>query len=107
LIFFRAFPPLSGKFGKESLRFRVGKTFFFVITIFLYQNKNPVAHLSHWRQFCASLKWGVLTSSLNNKSASERSTHGRRNLQGFLPQLDEFYFTTVKRKFEVVLFRIS
>jgi hypothetical protein len=39
---------LSGKFGKQSLRFRAAKTFFFAITIFLYQNKNPVTHLSHW-----------------------------------------------------------
>ncbi len=26
------------------------------------------------------------------------STHGRRMLQGFLPQLDEFYFTTAEKK---------
>jgi hypothetical protein len=38
------------------LRFRAAKTFCFGITVFLYQNKNPVAHLSHWRQFCAPLK---------------------------------------------------
>jgi hypothetical protein len=48
---------LSGKLGKQSLRFRAAKTFFFGITIFLYQNKNPVAHLSHCRQFCASLNF--------------------------------------------------
>jgi hypothetical protein len=60
LIFFFAFPVLSGKFGNQSLRFRVAKTFFFGITIFLYQNKNPVAHLSHWRQFCASLNGKML-----------------------------------------------
>jgi hypothetical protein len=55
LIFFLAFAVLSGKFGNQSLRFRPAKTFFFNITIFLYQNKNPVAHMIHWRQFCASL----------------------------------------------------
>jgi hypothetical protein len=32
LIFFFAFPVLSGKFGKQSLRFRATKTFFFGIT---------------------------------------------------------------------------
>jgi hypothetical protein len=26
------------------------------------------------------------------------TTHGRRRLQGFLPQLDEFYFTTAEKK---------
>jgi hypothetical protein len=26
------------------------------------------------------------------------STHGRRRLQEFLPQLDEFYFTTAEKK---------
>jgi hypothetical protein len=54
---------LSGKFGKQSLRFRAAKTFFFGITIFLYQNKNPVAHLSHWRQFCASLNFHRVNDS--------------------------------------------
>jgi hypothetical protein len=44
VIFFLAFPVSSGKFGKQSLRFRAAKTFFFGITVFLYQNKNPVAH---------------------------------------------------------------
>ena len=34
LIFFFAFPGLSGKFGKQSLRFRAAKTFFFGITAF-------------------------------------------------------------------------
>jgi hypothetical protein len=42
VIFFFAFPVSSGKFGKQSLRFRAAKTFFFGITVFLYQNKNPV-----------------------------------------------------------------
>jgi hypothetical protein len=55
LMFVFAFPVLSGKFGKQSLGFRAAKTFFFGIAAFLYQNKNPVAQLSHWRQFCASL----------------------------------------------------
>ncbi len=55
VIFFFAFPLSSGKFGKQSLRFRAAKTFFFDITIFLYQNQNPVAHMIHWRQFCTSL----------------------------------------------------
>ena len=40
-----------GKFGKQSLRFRAAKTFFFGITVFLYQNKNPVAHLSDGDNF--------------------------------------------------------
>jgi hypothetical protein len=34
LIFFFAFPGVSGKFGKQSLRFRAAKTFFFGITGF-------------------------------------------------------------------------
>jgi hypothetical protein len=46
---------LSGNLGKQSLRFRAAKTFFFGITFFLYQNENPVLHLEHWRQFYASL----------------------------------------------------
>jgi hypothetical protein len=41
LMFVFAFPVLSGKFGKQSLGFRAAKTFFFGITVFLYQNKNP------------------------------------------------------------------
>jgi hypothetical protein len=40
LIFFFAFPGSSGKFGKQSLRVRAGKTFFFGITVFLYQGDN-------------------------------------------------------------------
>jgi hypothetical protein len=56
LIFFFALPVSSGKFGKQFLRFRAAKTFFFGITVFLYQKKNPVAHLGLGRQFCASLK---------------------------------------------------
>jgi hypothetical protein len=32
---------LSGKLGRQSLRFRAAKTFFFGITFFLYQNGNP------------------------------------------------------------------
>ena len=56
LIFFFAFPVLSGKFGKQSLRFRAAKTFFFGITVFLYQNQNPVLHMEDWKQFYASLK---------------------------------------------------
>jgi hypothetical protein len=55
LIFFFSFPLSSGKFGKQFLRFRAAKTFFFGITAFLYQNKIPLLHLEHWRQFCASL----------------------------------------------------
>jgi hypothetical protein len=38
---------LSGKLGKQSLRFRTTKTFFFGITFFLYQNENPVDHMIH------------------------------------------------------------
>jgi hypothetical protein len=34
LIFFFAFLLLSGKLGKQSLRFRASKTFFFGITVF-------------------------------------------------------------------------
>ena len=48
----------SGKLGKQSLRFRVSITVitsFFDITIFLYQNQNPVIHMNHWRPFRASL----------------------------------------------------
>ncbi len=58
LIFFFALPVSSGKFGKQFLRFGAAKTFFFGITVFLYQNKNPVAHLGLGRQFCASLNHG-------------------------------------------------
>ena len=35
---------------------RVAITFFFGITVFLYENKNPVDHMIQGRQFCASLK---------------------------------------------------
>jgi hypothetical protein len=56
VIFFFAFPLSSGKFGKQSLRFRAAKTFFFGITAFLYQNKNPADHLICWKQFYVSLK---------------------------------------------------
>jgi hypothetical protein len=56
VIFFFAFPLSSGKFGKQSLRFRAAKTFFFGITVFLYQNKNPADHLICWKQFYVSLK---------------------------------------------------
>jgi len=43
-IFFFAFSGLSGKFGKQSLRFRGTKTFFFGITGFWYQNENPSSY---------------------------------------------------------------
>ncbi len=60
LIFFFSFPISSGKYGKESLRVREGKTFFFGISVFLYQNRNPDAHLGLGRQFYDSLKiYGV------------------------------------------------
>jgi hypothetical protein len=50
-IFFFAFLVLSDKLGKPSLRFRTALiTFFFYITVFLYQDKNPVDHMIHWRQ---------------------------------------------------------
>jgi len=48
LIFFFVFHVLIGKFGKQSLRFRGTKTFFFGITGFLYQNENPVHHMILW-----------------------------------------------------------
>ncbi len=41
LIFFCAFLVLVGKLGKQSLSFRAAITFFFGITVFLYQNRNP------------------------------------------------------------------
>jgi hypothetical protein len=53
LIFFFAFLLLSGKLGKQSLRFRAAKTFFFGITAFLYQNKNPAGQMVCWEQFYA------------------------------------------------------
>jgi hypothetical protein len=56
---FFAFPVLSGKFGKQSLRVRAAKTFFFGITVFLYQNKNPEAHLGLGRQIYACLKYVI------------------------------------------------
>jgi len=55
LIFFFAFPVSSGKFGKQSSRVRAAKTFFFGITVFLYQIENPQTHLGVGRQFYASL----------------------------------------------------
>ncbi len=45
----------SGKIGKQTLRFRTRKTFFFVIKLFLYQNGNPVDHIICWKQFYVSL----------------------------------------------------
>jgi hypothetical protein len=45
---------LRGKLGKQSLRVRAAITFFFGITVFVYQNENPVDHMIHGRQFCAS-----------------------------------------------------
>jgi hypothetical protein len=38
------------------LRCRAGITFFFGVSVFLYQNKNPVLQLEDWRQFCDSLR---------------------------------------------------
>ena len=70
LIFFFSFLLLSGELGKQSLRFRAAITFFFGITLFLYQDQNPVDHMSHWRQFCASLKW----RSISNNRGKERPT---------------------------------
>jgi hypothetical protein len=55
LIFFFAFLLLSGKLGKQSLRIRAAKSFIFGITVFLYHYKNPMDHMMHGRQFCASL----------------------------------------------------
>ena len=55
LIFFFAFLVFSGKLGKQSLRFRAAITFFFVITIILYRNQNPVIQMVHWTQFRVSL----------------------------------------------------
>jgi hypothetical protein len=56
LIFFFYFLVLSGKFGKQSLRFCAAITFVFGITVFLYQNKIPVDHMLGRKQFRASLK---------------------------------------------------
>jgi hypothetical protein len=39
------------EFGEQSLRFRAAKTFFFGITAFLYQNKNPQAHMASGDNF--------------------------------------------------------
>jgi hypothetical protein len=33
-----------------------------------------------------------------HKGRQDHSTHGRRRLQGYLPQLDEFFFTTDEKK---------
>jgi hypothetical protein len=54
LIFFFAFPVSSGKVGEQSSMVRAAKTFFFGITIFLYQIKNPQTHLDVGRQFYVS-----------------------------------------------------
>jgi hypothetical protein len=48
LIFFLSFLLLSSKLGKQSLRFRAAKTFFFGITAFLCQNKNPADHFIYF-----------------------------------------------------------
>jgi hypothetical protein len=40
LFSFFCFLVLSGKLGKQSLRFRAAIYFFFGITVFLYQNEN-------------------------------------------------------------------
>jgi hypothetical protein len=64
LIFFFAFPGSRGKFGKQSLRFRAAKTFFFGITAFLYQNKNPEAHLSLGIAFLNKGSIKALSSSI-------------------------------------------
>ncbi len=83
MIFFFCFPVSSGKFGKQSLRFRAAKTFFFGITIFLYQNKNPVAHLSHWRQFCASLNSSYRQRERERGEGGSRSVGGTEEGSGF------------------------
>ncbi len=54
-IFFCRFLVLSGKLGKQSLRFRAEITFFVNIAVFLYENENSVDHMIHGRQFCTSL----------------------------------------------------
>jgi hypothetical protein len=51
LIVFFAFPVLSGNFGKQSLRFRAAITFFYGITVLLYQNKIPVDDTIDRKQF--------------------------------------------------------
>jgi hypothetical protein len=57
-----------GKLGKQSLRFRTAKTFFFVITFFLYQNENPVAQMGHGRQFYASLNYRGKRAAVEKKT---------------------------------------
>ena len=57
LMLFFAFPVLSGKFGKQSLRSLAAIYFLFGITAFLYQSNIPVDHAIDRKQFCASLKY--------------------------------------------------
>jgi hypothetical protein len=53
---FFAFPLLSGKFGKQSLRIRATIYFFFGITGFFVPEWKTGAHMGLGRQFSASLK---------------------------------------------------
>jgi hypothetical protein len=44
----------------------------------------------------ANMLLGCKSSTAYGRKAF--TTHGRQRLQGFLPQLDEFYFTTAEKK---------
>ena len=57
---FFIFIVLNGKLGPifQDAQVPCSNNFLFWHYAFLYQNKNPVAHMSDWRQFCASLKKG-------------------------------------------------
>ena len=45
----------KNKWNKNPGRFHSTITFFFDITVILYENQNPVIHMDHWRQFLVSL----------------------------------------------------
>jgi hypothetical protein len=84
LIFFFASPVLSGKFGKQSLRFRAAKTFFLALLSFLYQNKNPVVHLSHGDNFVLETIYywcneRLITKTEESKPSDTLGCVGRKN----------------------------
>ena len=49
-------------------------------------------------QICQTVAHSVHNATCIEQPLNCFSTHGRRSLQGFLPQLDEFYFTTTEKK---------
>ena len=58
-LFLFCFLVFSGKLGEQSLRVRAAISFFLGITVFVYQNKNPVDQLIYGRHFRACLKYQI------------------------------------------------